>query len=161
MNFLVIGKMKIIGYFVLFALFLTTSCGSETSCDIYKYTVRNESGVDIKIVGYNAFRSGSDSIVFELKNNEEQTEKHKSCPIGGVKYYSFANFFKSDSIKVIFNAGKVSLFTKNINCDINTVNTPRNPLNECFYNGGRNKIETFIFTKEDYENAEDCNGNCE
>ncbi len=56
------------------------------------------------------------------------------------------------SLVVIFDMDKIVFFNYE-NCDNN-----RNPLNFCEYRGLE---EAFTFTEQDYENAEDCNGNCE
>ena len=57
-----------------------------------------------------------------------------------------------DSLKIVYQNNRVSFFNTNSCEDV------RNPLNVCEYG---NLEETFIFTEQDYENAEDCNGNCE
>ncbi len=158
MNFLVIGKMKIIGYIIFFALFLIISCRPQCSETIL--TVRNESGVDIKIIAYNKANASLDSLVFKIKNNEQLAKKFEHCPAGKAAFSIFrSDFFKSDSIKVILNGSKKLIFEAVIFCDQQNIKLQRNPLYQCIYNSGT--IGTFIFTKEDYENAEDCNGNCE
>ncbi len=160
MNVLVIGKMKIIGYINFFALFLIISCGPEGPCKESKLTLRNESGVDIKIIGYNKANGKLDSLVFNLKNNVQLAQKYKHCPPNGGSFSVFrSDFFKSDSIKVIFNNNKKTIFEAEIYCDQQNMALKRNPLYQCIYNSGT--IGTFVFTKEDFENAEDCNGNCE
>lgn len=77
------------------------------------------------------------------------------------KGYHFREFFAglngrraiTDSIKVIYN-NKFKIFISEINCNGGF----RNPLNTCVYSDTE---ENFVFALEDYENAEDCNGDCE
>ncbi len=159
MNFLVIGKMKIIGYINFLAFFLLISCGPEGPCKESKLTLRNESGVDIKIIGYDKANDSLDSLIFELKNKEQLAKKYKHCPPGEGSSFFSIDFFKSDSIKVILNGNKKLIFKTEIYCAQQNMALQRNPLNQCTYNSF--KINTFVFTKEDYENAEDCKGNCE
>tara|TARA_Y100000385_G_C12860537_1_gene537052 strand:+ start:172 stop:429 length:258 start_codon:yes stop_codon:yes gene_type:complete len=59
----------------------------------------------------------------------------------------------ADSIKIVYNNIKFKRFGLNNLSDI------RNPLGPNHNNG---ELEaTYTITQEDYENAEDCNGNCE
>ncbi len=146
--------------FFLGTLFLL-SCGPEKGERLtYVYTVKNESGVPIKVLVYNSLGINSDKPVFSItfENKSAITKKYKdTLP---PRRYNFSDFFGisngsfiCDSIKVIYNGVKQSAFS-NKNC----TGGERNPLNICEYGSVE---ETFIFTKEDYENAEDCNGNCE
>ncbi len=140
--------------FLIFILFL--SCGPEDECESYKYTLQNKSGVTIKIITYNI------EGIIKLDNNQEKSKTYKSCSHNDIPYYSYVNFFASDSIKIIFNSTKKLFFKKKIICEQGGIKeNERNLLNECFYNSNKNSKKTFIFTSEDYENAEDCNGNCE
>ncbi|MHB0756918.1 hypothetical protein [Polaribacter sp. M15] len=153
--------MKILKHIVIYSFFILISCGPEASCEIYNYTVRNESGTDIKITGYNTANNKLQSFFVELKNNEGLTKSYENCPPGEIPYYSFNNFFESDSIKIIFSTNKKIFYKKVIICENNNDDSKRNLLNECLYNSNRNKTESFIFTVQDYENAIDCNRNCE
>ena len=143
--------MKTIHFLILF---LILSCGTDQgSTDTYIYTVRNESGVDIKIIGYVPF----DTFIINIKSGKEYTQIYKDgLPPRG---YSWNFFYGSsngnnaaDSIKVIYNNIKHKDFS------INNIGDERNPIYK------PNEIRTkgfFTFTMEDYENAEDCNGNCD
>lgn len=146
-------------FFLIILSFL--ACGTDQGItDTYIYTVRNESGVLVKVLAYNSFSSTPEEVIFTttLENEDEITKKYKDgLPPRG---YKFSDFFGksnggsvSDSIKVIYN----NLKYKNFNSK-NCTGGERNPLNICAYQGTE---EIFVFTIEDYENAEDCNGNCE
>ncbi|MHB0756894.1 hypothetical protein [Polaribacter sp. M15] len=145
--------MRIILFFT-FIFFL--SCGPEEGCESYKYTIQNKSGVSIKIITY-----GIEGII-ELVNNQEKSKTYESCSHNNIPYYSYNNFFASDSIKIIFNSNKNLFFKRETICEDGDIKkNERNLLNECFYNSNNNSREIFIFTSKDYEKAEDCNGDCE
>ena len=145
--------MKVIQVLILFILL---ACGTDQGDpDTYIYTLRNESGKNIKIKAYLSSYPDVVPIITSLPIGKEIIKIHKDYPpyFG----YSFQNYFGTrkssrDSLVVIFDMAKIVSFNAE-NCDDN-----RNPLNFCEY---RNLEETFIFTEQDYENAEDCNGNCD
>jgi hypothetical protein len=148
-------------------LFLTIlcflSCGTDQGeTKTYTYSARNESGVLIKILAYNSLSTTPHEIIYSttLENgNEIKKIFEDGLPPRG---YNFSAFFANlngrraitDSIKVIYNNTKYKSFISEINCS----GEFRNPLNTCIYSDSE---EIFTFTVEDYENAEDCNGNCE
>ena len=155
MNYLIIGKMRIV-FFLITLSFL--ACGTDQgSTDTYTYIVQNQSGVGIKIIGYVTF-TNVEEYVINLKNGEEISKVFKDgLPPRG---YSWNSFFGSsngnsgaDSIKVIYNNVKF----KDFNFD--NLSDERNPLGPN-HNNGELKA-TYTISQEDYENAEDCNGNCE
>lgn len=156
MNFLIIGKMRIL-FFLIALSVVFASCTDLGSTDTYTYTVRNESGVDIKIIGYVTFTNVEEYII-TLKDNEERTQIYKdgSPPRG----YHFRYLFGSsngnrdaDSIRIVYDNIKFKNF------GINNLSDERNPLGPNHNDGGLEA--TYTITKEDYENAEPCNGNCE
>lgn len=154
--------------FFLITLFFI-SCGPDMGeTKTYTYTVRNESGVQIKILAYYSYYSLNLNAVRHtillhttlLNSGEQITKQYQDfLPPRG---YNFSSFFANlngirsitDSIKVIYNNTKFKSFISETNCNGGF----RNPLNTCIYSDTE---ETFIFTADDYENAEDCIGNCE
>ena len=135
-------------------LFLFLSCGTDqSSADTYTYTIKNESGVDIKIIGYIPF----DTFIINIKNKQQYTQVYEDgVPPRGYSwdfFYGSSNGnYAADSIKVIYNNNRYKDFS------INNIDNDRNPLYM------PNEIRTegfFTFTVEDYDNAEDCNGNCD
>lgn len=157
MNFLIIGNMRTFIY--LFIIFVFSSCTDLADGETYTYTVRNESGVSIKVLAYHIYANELlYTTTLENGNEIKKTIKDGSPPRG----YSFSVFFAglngrraiTDSIKVIYNNTKSKIFISEINCNGGF----RNPLNTCVYSDTE---ENFVFTVEDYENAEDCNGDCE
>lgn len=141
---------------VTLSIFLSVfGCTDNVEPDIYTYTVRNDTGFEIKVKSYISMYPNISPIVTKLSPNEELTKIYKDYP--PPRGYDYGYFFaaensRRDSLVVIFNMAKIVSFNDE-NCNDN-----RNPLN--FYEFG-NLEETFIFTEQDYENAEDCNGNCD
>ena len=137
---------KILFLILLFHL----SCGTDqTSCMNTEFTIKNETNKQIRILAYNKNYPNISPIITILNINDEQTKISKAC-MGDL--YSFEEFFDfRDSLKVIYNTSKFQLFVPE--CGTNN----KNPLN-CDYIGLKG---TYIFTQQDYENAEDCNGNCD
>jgi len=133
------------------------SCTDQGSTDTYIYTVRNESGVNIKIIGFVTFTNVEEYII-TLNDNEEQTQIYKDgLPPRGYHFrYLFGSpngNYDADSIKIVYDNIKFKKF------GINNLSDIRNPLGPNHNNG---KLEaTYIISQEDYENAEDCNDNCE
>lgn len=125
----------------------------------YVYTVINESGVPIKIKSYISYYPNVEPKITTLYKGEVLTKKYKDyLPPGG---YSFKRFFgesrQRDSILVIYGSEKYAVFTDDYKDGLG-LDDKRNPLNFLIYNDVE---ETFIFTKEDYQNAQDCNGQCD
>jgi hypothetical protein len=159
MNFLITGNKRIL-FFIIALSF--TACGTDQGATkTYTYTAENESGVPIKVLAYNSLSITPNEITFSttFENGNKITKTFQDgLPPSG---YYFRDFFGSlngrkavvDSIKVIYNNVKYKSFNSK---DCNGGN--RNPLNICAY---QSTEEIFIFTVEDYENAEDCNGDCE
>lgn len=141
-------------YSILF--FAVAACTPEAGeVKTYRYTVRNESGIKMRIIGYPQYNNAP--YIINLENGEERTQTYKDyLPSRGYSwnfFYGSSNGQKSaDSIKVIYNTIKFKDFShKNYDDE-------RNPLFKFNVDITRG---TFTFTKEDYENAEDCDGNCD
>lgn len=133
---------------LIITLLITFSCGTDLGeGKFYNYSIRNESGKDITIYSYRTiYPIREKPIIIQLANGESLTKTYQDAlpPTG----YDFGVFFEGDSIIINFNNEKKQVFTFK-------TNNERNP----FWYGGIS--ETFIFTEQDYQNAEDCNGNCD
>jgi len=130
-------------------------CTDMGSTDTYNYTIRNESGVNIKIIGYLMYTK--DTYIINLENMKERTQIYKDgLPPRGYDWKSFYGSsngmgYSVDSIKVIYNNTKYKDF------NFRNIDDKRNPIS----NQTGNLIETYTYTRDDYEKAKDCNGNCE
>lgn len=141
----------------ILVLLILSRCGTDQGeRDEYNYTVKNESGVPITIKSYRSkLPSGGTPIITYLETNKSINKVYEDgLPPRG---YNFKVFLGNgdrfrDSLVVIYNEEKMTTFKDGCNENIS------NPLNSCKYNSLN---ETFIFTKEDYENATDCGGDCE
>ena len=144
--------MKTIHFLILFFIL---SCGTDQgSTDTYIYTVRNESGVAIKIIGY----TGIDTFVINLNNNQDYTQVYEDGkpPRGYHFRFLFGSSdgnYEASSIKIVYNNLKFKVYNSD------NLSEERNPLGPNHNNGGLEA--TYIITQQDYENAEDCNGNCD
>lgn len=154
MNYLPTGKIKTTNNmkYLFFLLLLVVSC---VKSDIYNYKVINESGVPIEVRFYKSYPSEKQPIITKI-NTGDTLEKiyQDNLPPRG---YSFNVFFGDDSgsydsLNIIYNQNKIAMFAKG-GCKGGV----KNPLNRCEYNGLN---VTFVFTEQDYLDAEDCNGNC-
>lgn len=143
-------------FFIIISL-LCIQCGTDQgSGKTYIYTLKNLSGYNIKIYSYSNLSEFTNPKVTIVNNGEEITKTYEDFnPPSG---YDFSIFFDDaqstmgrDSIIIIYNNEKKQSFISE--CD-----TERNPLNFCVYS---DLEENFEFTANDYENAEDCGGNCE
>ena len=131
------------------------SCGTDQGeGKTYHYTVKNESGKSISIKAFKtSYPSVNDPRTTLLDIGEELSKTYKTPPPPPVEIYSFESFFEGDSIVVTYANEKYQTFISN-GCN----GGETNPLNRCIYGS---KVELFTFTEEDYENAEDCDVNCD
>ncbi|WP_413511205.1 hypothetical protein [Myroides odoratus] len=140
----------------------------------YNYTLENQSGVPIRLKLYSLDEEGKISLTtyMNLDNGEKFEKKTKLYPPSFD--YNFVDFFRQrdgtpNTMEVIYNNQKKTVFFeqrytnvvkntcedtfgKEVPCD------PRNLLNTFIYS---NVNEHYIFTAEDYQQAEDCKGDCE
>lgn len=136
---------------ILLVILIFCSCVKE-NYDNYIYSIKNDSGKTVTVKSYLSDFSNVPPIITNLSAGEEITKTYTTR-----NSYSFADFFGDgdsfrDSIVVIYENQRIEVFNTN-DCE-----NIRNPLNICEYNS---LIETFIFSEEDYLNAEPCNGNCD
>lgn len=139
-----------------------TSCRYER---VYTYTVRNETGVSIKINPYG--KQIIQEKIMILDDDEEFTHEHISRDPSEL-YWAYDYFNHPLFLEVIYNNEKKEVFPYEIDwledslrvalevyLDTSRIYSNRNPLNQ------HNLDKPFIFTEEDYENATDCGGGCE
>jgi hypothetical protein len=139
----------------LITILLFYSCwGPEQGgCTLYTYTIKNESGKNITIKANRIGFPNNPPVITNIPLGEKLTKTFKSCPPSSS--YEFSDFFGDkntriiDTITVIYENRKFGSFRKDC--------TARNPLNFC----NINPEVTFVFTAQDYEDAQDCNGSCD
>ncbi len=143
---------------ITLVLVLAYSCGTDQGeGTLYKYTVKNESGKTLIIKSYLSNFPSVSPVITNLSIGEELVKTYQDGLPPSPSGYGFGNFFGTeessrDSLKIIYDDSKVQFF-KGV-CSEND----RNPLNICTY---QETEEIFTFTQQDYENAEDCNGDCD
>jgi len=158
--------MKHLIYFII--IVVLNSCGPEAEMFQRQYVIENNSSVPIELQFYQngelTFRFG----ITQLENTERfeglildrsggpwselSTEQLSNAP---------SNSFESDSIRIIYDSNKLSVFTERSSVNgIVFIPIDRNILRDSDYSdiGG----DKFLFTinQSDFENATDCNGNC-
>lgn len=158
--------------FVIFSTILLMSCEGDPTT--YHYTLENQSGVPIQLKLYSLKKEGQISLTtyINLDNGQKIEKRVKRYPPSSE--YNFVEFFRQregslNTIEVFYNNKKKTVFYqqrytsvientcedtfgREVPCD------PRNLLNTFIY---KNVNEHYIFTVEDYRQANDCNGNCE
>ena len=129
----------------------------------YKFEAINNSGVDIKIIGFD----GSFRTETLIPNSRTVFKSFQSSSMD--KNRTFSDVFGGDSIKVIFGMKKADIFYCYLGRGGGGCSKPRNILVQKNIlvtdinskKNGKIFLDRFTFEPIDYENAEDCNGNCE
>lgn len=159
--------------FVLF-LFSMTFSSCETEKTTYRYTIENQSGVDVVLKSYLMKEDGS--IFFIRYKTLAQGEKWENVNVekGPGSSYDYREMLSAgtntiNTLDIIYANQKKQQYQyqkyesvtnqlcKNdygeiVPCD------QRNLLNRFLYNS---KEEYYTITKEDYEQAQDCAGDCD
>ena len=133
---------------LIIILIITVSCGTDLGDgEFYNYSLRNNSGKDVTIYSYRTiYPIRENPLIIQLADGENLTKTYKDAlpPTG----YNFGVFFNGDSLIINYNNERKQIFKW-------TDQNDRNPFNYFETN-----VE-FIFTEQDFENAEPCNGNCD
>ena len=148
----------------LSVVIFSTSCVTESRMYPRQYSLKNESNQVIKLKFY--FKYYNQLVYGEIitLNNTEvfnggvlETDQPHSNEIN----HPIINAFKSsDSLIVIYNDLKKSTFSIGFNGDLSTP-IERNLFRHGNYENLGNDDFQFTIMEEDYNNAEDCNGNCD
>lgn len=179
MNYLQIGKKAFMKkYFALLVISCVLGIGL-TSCEgdgpvTYHYTVENQSGVPIQLRIYSLDQERGQvtpTTYIDLDDGQKIEKKEKMYPPS--IHYNFIEFFRPkqgtpNTMEVVYNKQKKTVFFEQRYTNVfeNTcedafgrevVCNPRNLFNTFIY---KNIDEHYIFTAEDYQQAEDCKGDC-
>ncbi|WP_139959189.1 hypothetical protein [Flavicella sediminum] len=134
-----------IGLFLLSMLLCAVDCSDLPE---HTYTLKNDSEKTIRI---KSFKSDILDNEINLEKGEIYIRKVKNQTVNFSNIFSSTLLQSIDSLVVIYDETKMNSFVSS-NEDI------RNPIGH--FNRD-NDIITFIFTEEDYNNAINCEGNCE
>ena len=140
--------MKKIFYVLIVPLVALHSCVDQASSNI-DYTLFNQTDKDVKVLGFSNqldpnTNGKADPININPNSNYKITRVTGIDNDTGKRFYSI---WGVDSVRVIFNNVKVKIYT-------------RNPPNLSSILDGDDNHQHFII-EEDYNTAEDCNGNCD
>jgi hypothetical protein len=148
------------------AFLILASCITEAPIYPRRYIIENGTGIPITLQFYSegtlTFRYGET----QLQNTEQLVgvTLDRRMPWSEFSPDTIADSpvssFQADSIRIIYDNLKVSSFTYTYRTG-NFTPIERNILRDSDYTsiGGDNFL--FIINESDFENAEDCNGNCE
>lgn len=135
-------------FIYLFITLALSSCVDQASNDI-DFTLFNQTDKTIKVLGFNrqldVNTNGKAELIIISPNSEFNVTRETGIndDIGNA-FYSIQGV---DSVRVIFNNTKVKIFDGLIDV----------PCTICF----GNESNQHTITEQDYEEAEDCNGNCD
>lgn len=134
---------KLLGTIIIILGFI--SCHTEDRT-IYTYEVINNSGVDIKVFSFvrNELR---EPITTSIDEGDKLVKNYESDPPLNPNIYNYVGFFGGDSIVVHYGDDKQQIYVQET-CE----GSLRNPLNICVYS---DQTESFNFTVEDYQNADE------
>lgn len=149
---------------IILLAIIVSSCG-VTELKMYQrqYSLKNESGQIVKLKFYNQINS---ELIYNdiLLNNSSVFDGEvleTDQPLSTDLNYPLINAFKtSDSLVIIYNNERKSTFIFDFN-GVLSLPIERNPFRHGNYTNLGNDQFQFTFTEEDYENAEDCGGNCD
>ena len=149
--------MKII-IVLIFSLFLF-GCSFEVEKNKRDYIIQNDTDLKLDIKFYNKTSGiliGDLSGVIQTRDLQLINIIEQTCEFDDIHVP-----YGADSIKVIMNENK--RFTSSYNFDDHTFSEPinRNLFMHSNYKDLGNERYLFKITQQDYENAEDCNGNCD
>ena len=135
----------------LFITLILSSCVDQASSDI-EYILFNQTDKSVKVLGFETLLDINNNIgkanpiVINPNSSFKVTRMTGIDSDIGFRFYSIQGV---DSVRVIFENLKVNVYSKNIS-----------PITEFSIFRGNSNYQHFI-TEQDYENAEDCNGNCD
>ena len=148
---------------IILLAIIVSSCVTELKMYSTQYSINNQTGTEIKLKFY---LTTTDELVdiYTINTNSilqgEIIERGSTSPLDYPDDSLARNGFSvGDSIIVVFNNQKQKIMQTNINGFSEPIN--RNIYRHGNYDYIGNDKFQFTFTEEDYENAEDCGGNCD
>ncbi|AUS06385.1 hypothetical protein C1A40_13435 [Tamlana carrageenivorans] len=146
----------------LFSCSLLFSCTTELAPIDVTYTVENTTDLEINIRFYNKLNK---SLVSETSTNLEYKGAQLSETIYDIRIKDKSNglptsAFKADSVVIIFNKQRFYTCIYNTSLKEFHPSTSRNIFNHDNYDHLEGDHYFFKIIQEDYNKAQDCNGNC-
>lgn len=146
---------------ILLFTFIVMACGPESTLEKkYDYSIINTSGVTVQIIPYTwDVKQVTDQVTLENNQIFNKKETVYAPYTGGLWMPSLfieKALGRVTHVEIVFNNSKKVIYTsclETFNCNIQ----PRNIFNTDFND---ELIEVYTITAEDFQNAEDCGGNC-
>ncbi|SFM51959.1 hypothetical protein SAMN05444143_101378 [Flavobacterium succinicans] len=147
-------------YCIIVALFMLMGCTDQGDKITYDYSILNTSGKKIVLIPYiGGVKEVQNAIT--LQQNEKFNKKYIYYP-PGAKGYNMSNLFSKTAIgslthvEIIFDDIKKVIYQECTTTN-QCFNQARNIFNPVFSD---EQTEVYTITPEDYQNAQDCGGNC-
>ena len=153
--------MKII-IVVIFSLFLF-GCTYEVEMNRRDYTIKNNTDLTADITFYDRI---SGKIIFQsskkLNPSDQLSEKvEQTSNFDDSDSNAIFNAYLGDSVRIVFSQVKYLSYTFHPYNNEFSEPINRNIFRHSNYEDLGNERYLFKITQQDYENAEDCNGNCD
>lgn len=164
MNYLITGKIKIMKRIIsiIIVVLLATSCTDQGGDRNYNYRISNNSGVVVEMIPfYDGVKDISNKVI--VKNLADiKYQFTDTPPYGGgprMEYIAFTSSKIQNNlthIEVVFDNKKKVIYQE-CTATNQCFNQARNIFNPVF---SAKQTELYTITPEDYQNAQDCGGNC-
>lgn len=168
MNYSIIGiKKRIMRKIILISTLVLLSllgCTNEVEMNRRDYIIENATNFKVYIKFYGRVSGnlkGQTSRVLNNKGEQLSQKVEQTSDFDDSTSNAIFKAYEGDSVRVIINDSKV--YTNTFHPFNNTFSEPinRNLFRHSNYDDIGNETYVFKITEQDYENAEDCNGNCE
>jgi hypothetical protein len=151
-------------YYIILSFFLIISCTHENEQFIDKsFVIKNETSHTVSIKFYNLIdevQNTETSTILDSENIQSEYSIEdilKSNNEQGLP----ASAFIADSVRIIFNENKILSYSYFVETMTFSEPVNRNIFKLNNYSNSDNERYEYKITEIDYENAEDCGGNCE
>jgi len=150
---------------IILTIFLSVLGCTDNEVEMNRrdYNIKNNTDNIIDITFYDR---GSGNVVTQtsqvLNPDDELSEKvEQTSNFDDSNSNAIFNAYLGDSVRIVFN--QVKFLTYTFHPDSNEFSEPinRNIFRHSNYENLGNERYLFKITQQDYENAEDCNGNCD
>jgi hypothetical protein len=168
MNFLITGnKMKDMKIFVVVSvsIFLSVIGCTDNEIELTNrtYSIENDTDFIVDVKFYNKIDNGLNNQTSKILNSRGEilAKQIQKIPVNNFSEELPTSAFIADSVKVIINENKFFTFTYDFDDDTFSEPINRNIFRHSNYENLGDERYLFKITQQDYENAEDCNGNCD